>query len=240
MEEKVSGIVLSSINFGENDKILTIFTLEQGVLSAKIKGVKKAGAKLKFASEPFCFAEFIFAKTGKNRTVINASLIESFYSIREDIIKYYAGAAVLEFVKKFCMEGIVSTELFMLAIDCLKKITYDNYPCSVLVDFLIQALRLTGYALNLNGCFDCQCSFSISNPQRIYFDYVFGGFFCEKCKKDGAREINLSTFHSLSRIYKGELLEKEECVGALRLLDFYLQAKPEEKINSLKQLLNII
>ena len=67
MEEKISGIVLGGISFGENDKILNIFTLEKGVISAKIKGVKKAGAKLKFASEPFCFAEFIFMKKGENK-----------------------------------------------------------------------------------------------------------------------------------------------------------------------------
>ena len=50
MEEKVSGIVLGGISYGENDKILKLFTLEKGLISAKIKGVKKAGAKLKFAS----------------------------------------------------------------------------------------------------------------------------------------------------------------------------------------------
>ena len=53
MEEKASGIVLSAVNYGESDKILNIFTLEQGVVSAKIKGVKKAGAKLRFSAEPF-------------------------------------------------------------------------------------------------------------------------------------------------------------------------------------------
>ena len=75
MEEKMSGIVLGGVNFSENDKILNILTLEKGVISAKIKGVKKAGAKLKFASEPFCFAEFIFSKNLDKRTVIGASLL---------------------------------------------------------------------------------------------------------------------------------------------------------------------
>ena len=91
MEEKVSGIVLGGVNFGENDKILKVFTLEKGLISAKIKGVKKAGAKLKFASEPFCFAEFILSVTNAGHTVIGASLFDSFYSIREDIIKYLGG-----------------------------------------------------------------------------------------------------------------------------------------------------
>ena len=64
MEEKLSGIVVGGVNYGESDKILNIFTLEKGMVSAKIKGVKKAGAKLKFASEPFCFAEYVFSKSG--------------------------------------------------------------------------------------------------------------------------------------------------------------------------------
>ena len=45
MEEKLSGIVLSGINYGESDKIINVFTPEKGVVSAKMKSVKKAGAK---------------------------------------------------------------------------------------------------------------------------------------------------------------------------------------------------
>ena len=89
MEEKESGIVLGAVNFSENDKILNVFTLGKGVVCAKIKGVKKAGAKLKFAAEPFCFAEYIFSRTADKRTVIGASLIDSFYPIRENIQKYF-------------------------------------------------------------------------------------------------------------------------------------------------------
>ena len=44
--EKLSGIVLGGVSVGENDKILNVFTLQQGVVSAKIKGVKKAGANV--------------------------------------------------------------------------------------------------------------------------------------------------------------------------------------------------
>ena len=101
MEEKVCGLVVGAVSYGENDKILSIFTPDKGMISASIKGVKKAGAKLKFASEPFCYAEFVFSVKGDRRTVIGASLIESFYDIRSSVKKYYAGAVVLEFLKKF-------------------------------------------------------------------------------------------------------------------------------------------
>ena len=153
MEEKLSGIVVGGVNYGESDKILNIFTLEQGMVSAKIKGVKKAGAKLKFASEPFCFAEYVFSKSGDRRTVIGASLIDSFYSLREDVYKFYAGSVVLEFVRKFQKENIVSEKLFNLTIEALKDITYTDadYKYS-LVKFLVLALEEIGYALDFTGC----------------------------------------------------------------------------------------
>lgn len=54
MEEKINALMIRSVDYADNDKILSLFSLEQGVISAKIRGVKKAGAKLKFAAEPFC------------------------------------------------------------------------------------------------------------------------------------------------------------------------------------------
>ena len=74
MEEKLNGIVLSGVSFGENDKILNIFTLEKGTVSAIIKGVKKAGAKLKFASEPFCFAEFFMYRKSRSQQLSHIEL----------------------------------------------------------------------------------------------------------------------------------------------------------------------
>ena len=43
MEEKTSGIVLSGIGYGESDKIINVFTPDKGVVSAKMKSVKRQG-----------------------------------------------------------------------------------------------------------------------------------------------------------------------------------------------------
>ncbi len=236
MEEKYSGIVLGGVNFGENDKILNVFTLEQGVVSAKIKGVKKAGAKLKFASEPFCFAEFLFAKTGKNRTVTGATLIESFYPIREDLEKYFAGGTILEFCKKFLIEGICDKALFSLVIQTLKDLAFsDVLPHQTLIKFLLSALSLSGYAINVNGCFSCQAPIK----GRVFFDYEYGGFFCEECRTDNCREVSFYTLSALNRLENGENLPKDQLVKPLKLLDFYITQKTEEKLSSLKELINI-
>ncbi len=236
MEEKLSGIVLNGVSFGESDKILNIFTLEKGTVSAKIKGVKKAGAKLKFASEPFCFVEFVFSRSGDKRTVIGASLIESFYPIREDIVKYFAGGTVLEFLRRFAKENIVSKELFALSIQTLKDLAYtDENAVYVLSKFLLFALSLSGYALNLDNC--AICGEKIKG--RTFFDYNGGCFYCEECFEGQGREINPSTLVGLIKIFKGESLE-EVPVKPLKLLDYYISTKAEENLVSLKELLKIV
>ena len=236
MEEKLSGIILSGVSFGENDKILSIYTLEKGLISAKIKGVKKAGAKMKFATEPFCFVEYVFTAKGNMRTVIGASLIDSFYPIRENIEKYFSAGVITEFIKKFNKEGIVSSALFMLAINSLKQLAYgDELPQSVLVKFLLGALKETGYSLNLGGCFKCGKDIN----SRIFFVSAYGGFECENCYEKDDREINLSTYQGLVSASKGEELEKEQAVRCLRLINFYLNNKTEESLKSLIELLKL-
>ena len=233
MEEKLCGIVLSGTPYGEGDIILNIYTLEKGSVSARIRGVKKAGAKLKFASEPFCFAEYVFSKTADRRTVISASLIDSFYPLRLDMTKYFCGGTVLDFLRKFCKEEIVSHELFMLATETLKDISYtEKDPLSALCAFLYKALSLSGYGLNLNGCASCGKDLS----GRVFFDVTSGGFLCEDCFSGTGREINFSTYLALKKIADGGE-DKEFAVKALRLLDYFTAYKAEVSLKPLKELI---
>ena len=237
MEEKLSGIVISGVSIGENDKILNLFTLEQGIISAKIKGVKKAGAKLKFAQEPFCFAEFVFSKTADRRTVIGASLIDSFYPVRENIVKFFCAGAVVEFVKCFYREDIISPETFFSVINTLKEIAYGNdNPKSALISFLIYALKLAGYGLNLSGCGGCEQQIE----GRVFFDYRRGAFYCEKCFDGTGREISHLTYKALNLAQTKALTDAFEGTNkAIKLLEYYIENRTDEKINSLKELSKI-
>lgn len=233
MEEKQNGIVLGGVNYSESDKILNIFTLEKGIIGAKIKGVKKANAKLKFASEPFCFAEFIFSKNGEKRTVIGASLIDSFYPVRENIEKYFCAGTVVEFIKHFYKEEMVDEDEFILSVNALKDIAYTENHLSALVKFLIFALKNFGYSLSLSGCFNCQTDIK----GRTFFDYRNGAFLCEECIEEGCREINGITLDALQKAEKGELDDNHQGTKkALKLLEYYILNRAEESLNSLIEL----
>ena len=74
-EVKVTGIVLKAIDYREKDKLITIYSVELGLITAVLKGVNSAKAKLKFASLPFCLAEFVLAQ--RNGFLLLLKLVKS-------------------------------------------------------------------------------------------------------------------------------------------------------------------
>ena len=59
MDEKVKGIIVKLTDYQDADKLASIFTFEQGLITAKFNGVKKDKAKYKSVAQPFVFAEFV-------------------------------------------------------------------------------------------------------------------------------------------------------------------------------------
>ncbi len=236
MEEVLKGILLDGISYGDNDKIINVFTLEKGVVSARIKGVKKAGAKLKFATEPFCFAEYVFSCTGDRRTVIGASLLDSFYPIRLSVEKLYSACSAVEFVKEFCKKEMVQPQLFFSLLTALKKLAYtDENALLPLTEFLILGLKEMGYGIKFNGCADCETDFD----GRTFFDYESGSFYCYECANGRGREINNLTYKTLRSVAENEKLDGADYLKGLKLLDYYLTNKTEAVLKSLKQLLSL-
>ena len=74
----------------------------------------------------------------------------------------------------------------------------------------------------------------------MFFDYRFGAFLCENCRKDSGREINLSTYVALKNISEGVTPDIDDAVRGLKLLDYYLSNKCEENSASLKELIRML
>ena len=238
MERKLNGVVLRSVPYGENDAILTFFTLEEGVVSAKIKGVKKAGAKLKFATQPFCFAELVVLRTGDKNSVINAALHDGFYPLRENVFSFYAGSVMLEFIYKFATYTVEKEELFNLLIKSLNALCYgSDTPEKVLTGFLFKALSFIGYGISVKAC--ARCGGEIKG--RTFFSVSEGAFFCSECADADSFEIYPSTYDTLAKISEEkEITERESLKNALKLLHFFLERKTETEIKALKEFVALL
>lgn len=146
-ERVVKAVLLKSGDYQENDKILRLFTLEEGVVTAAIKGVKKPAAKLKFGCQPFAFCEYtlVTGKSGFN-TVTNCKALEDFFSISSDYEKFTAGSLLLECADAAAGEN-KNEELFIMLLKAIKEILYGNFtPKEICCFFIERVLSLSGHA----------------------------------------------------------------------------------------------
>ena len=85
MLSEVTGLVLRSVNLGESDRLITIFTKECGNISAMVKGARTLKNRNMSASLQFCYSTFVLYKKGDKYWVRESNLIESFFGIRDSI-----------------------------------------------------------------------------------------------------------------------------------------------------------
>ena len=78
MEQNVKGIIIKLIDYKEADKLASIFSLENGVITAKFAGVKRDKAKFKATAQPFTFADFNLIEKQSHLTVTGAEVIDNF------------------------------------------------------------------------------------------------------------------------------------------------------------------
>lgn len=232
MEIKVDAIVIRTADYGESDRMLTLFTLQRGKLSAAAKGVRKAGAKLRFAAQPFCFAEYVLAQRGERNTVISAAETDSFYALRGDIGKFYAAASLAGVCDALLYDGMVSEELFLRAVNALRGMC-DGDEAEELISFLLAALELSGYRLDLSGCAGCGALLA----GKCFFDVADGCFYCADCARGAG--VSAETLEVLKKC-AGEACDpakvtREGKRRAVKLLYAFFRAKTETEVKALAE-----
>lgn len=238
MEIKTEAIVLKSIDYKENDKMLTLFSSDLGKISAGIRGVKKPTAKLNFAAQPFCFAEYILAEKGGRYTVTGAYLHEAFYGLRLDIVRFYAACSALDVCRSVAMENESYYRSFVGLLNCLKELSLGEGDCAeALISFLLCMLAECGYPIDLNYLEECDGDIG----DKLFFDFSDGRF-CSEERAELGRQASLSTYHLLRKC-AGLPYDEELLVGgrkrALRLLKVYLCEKTEETFENFGEFIRL-
>ncbi len=239
MDVKTDAVVLRAIDYLENDKILTLFSPALGRITVGAKGVRKPKAKLAFATQPFCFAEYVLAEKGGRYTMTGAYLHESFFSLRSDIVRFYAACALAEICLTVLYERERHEGLFIALIEGLKGLSLtEEDAVETVVSFILVALRESGYPLDLS--YAEACDFDLG--ATLWFDFADGKFApFERCER--GERASLSTYHLLRKC-AGLSYDEEEVKGgkkrALRLLKAFLIDKTEEKYENLSEFLALL
>jgi len=125
---KTEGIILKRKNFGEADKILTIFSKHYGKIKVIAKGIRKITSKKAGILELFNHCKLVLAK-GKDLDIITeAQVINSFSSWRKNLNKVGTAWYFCELVDKLIAEGQANKDLFELLKNYLENLSQKDNP----------------------------------------------------------------------------------------------------------------
>lgn len=201
MDISVKGIILKTKDYKENDKLLTLLTLEKGKILVNARGVKKPKSKLKAFCQSFCFADFELTKSSNGYILTGVNQIESFFDLTCNIDKFNYAFAVLEIADKICLENQVYVDIFIDCLKCLKQMNYTEInPQLLLSKFILNTLKFEGVNLNLNKCNNCKTPF----VSDVFLDMKSGEVLCTACKNLDCVKLENFVFSAL------KILSREE------------------------------
>lgn len=200
LETKIKAIVIGNKDYKEKDMLVTLFSLEEGIITVTFKGVKKPNAKLKAGKEIFSFGDFIYTK-GKTNVVTSAEIINSFYDLTKNIKNYYTACNIIKIIKTVLMQGEKSPALFVDTLKCFDLLC-DNSISNVCIlnKFLIRVFEGFGYRFNLNKCSTCGNTFI----NHRFMNLRYGDITCYSCRVGEVIEISAGVYSALRLLSQTE------------------------------------
>jgi len=169
---RVDAIVLKHYDYGEADRMLTIYTRERGKLKVIAKGVRKVRSRKAGHLEPFMHASLLLA-TGRNLFLVSqAEAQNSFPKLRENLEMIGYASYTVELVDKFTFEEEENAPVFTLLKQTLMRLERGDEPMLAIRYFEIRMLDVLGFRPELQ---QCVVTGAAIQPEDQYFSASQGG-----------------------------------------------------------------
>ncbi len=184
---KTEGIVLRSRNLGEADKILTLFTREEGKVQAAANGARRPRSALAAATQPFTHGFMLcFRGRGLDR-LSQCEIRESFAGLREDLVKAAYATYFAELIDGFTRERDRQPDIFLLLLAIQHMLQAGSDPEVTARIFELRLLTLAGFRPELERCASCDREVggeTGATPKAARlggFSPTAGGILCDDC-----------------------------------------------------------
>jgi DNA repair protein RecO len=235
---KVEAIVLRHSDYGEADRLLTLYTREQGKLRAIAKGVRKMQSRKAGHLEPFTQVTLMLAQGHDLWIVTQAEAIETFDPIRSDLTRIgYAGYAV-ELLDRFTYEEGQNWQLYKLLLETLGRLAIEDDAFVPVHYYEMRLLDLMGFRPML---FECAVCGKAIQPEDQYFSAERGGVLCPDCglQVNEARPVSMDALRYMRHFQRSTYTEAKRAApaGETRdevevLLNYYLTYLLERNLNT--------
>jgi DNA repair protein RecO (recombination protein O) len=170
---RVDAIVLKHRDYGEADRLLTIYTRQKGKLIVIAKGVRKVRSQKGGHLEPFTHASLQLAAGRTWNIVSQAEAQEFFPNLTADLETLGYASYAVELVDRFAYEEEENPQIFTLLKKTLAHLNDGTHPAQLVVRYFeIRLLDVLGFRPELNTCV---VSGEQIQPENQYFSAALGG-----------------------------------------------------------------
>lgn len=235
---RAEGIILRHSDFGEADRLLTIFTRELGKLRVVAKGVRKARSRKAGHVEPFTRAQLQLARGHDLYILTQAEAVEAYAALRENLTRLSYAAYALELLDRFTYDEEDNRALYDLLARTLRRLNRGDDPNLATRYYEIRLLDYVGFRPQLFAC--AQCGREIQAEDQ-FFSATLGGAICPACGASGGqvRPVSLHALKYLRHFQRSSYREAARAVISPQinqemenLLQTYLTHTLERGLNS--------
>jgi DNA repair protein RecO (recombination protein O) len=176
---RVEAVVLRHADWGEADRLLTLYTRERGKVRAIAKGARRIRSRKAGHLEPFTRVTLQLAKGRDLLIVTQADTVDAYLPLHEDLVKTGNAAYAVELLDRFTSEDeSENVPAFRLLTETLARIASQTDIWLAVRYYEVRLLDLVGFRPQLFEC--VRCGEKIQ-PVDQFFSPLAGGVLCPKC-----------------------------------------------------------
>ena len=176
---RVEAVVLRHSDYGEADRLLTLYTRQLGKARAIAKGARKIASRKAGHIEPFTHVKLQLAKGRDMLILTQADTVDAYQPLREDLILTSHASYVMELLDRFTYEDETeNSAIFRLLTDTLSRLASKSDPWLVIRYYEMRLLDHLGFRPQLFKCANCGREIK---AEEQYFSFGAGGVICPRC-----------------------------------------------------------
>jgi len=183
MNDTTQVIVLSQMDYKENDALIKVFSYDYGLMTFLAKGIRKINSKNRSICMPYSISEFMFNyhDSSQIQSLLQGQIIQSHHKIHEDLNKSGTASLCVELVESLIhdeSENDILIEHFEFTKFLLEQIEEKSKMNAILAFMLSSYMNYYGISPHVDSCVLCDSTKinSISIEE--------GGLICNECQTE--------------------------------------------------------
>jgi DNA repair protein RecO (recombination protein O) len=206
---RLEAVVLRHADWGEADRLLTLYSRQRGKVRAIAKGARKIHSRKAGHLEPFTHVTLQLAKGRDLLIVTQADTLNPYLPLGEDLSKASHASYIVELLDRFTYEDESENyPIFRLLTETLARIAVDPDPWLAIRYYEVRLLDFLGYRPHLFECANCGEQI---RPVDQFFSPSAGGVLCPRCGAglNGVWEISVDALKYFRHFQRSSYAEAQ-------------------------------